>query len=263
MDKYLKINNSEIIHYLYFGRGKKIILLPSMWLTSHSYARLGIKLSQSYQVYIPDLFRGKSTFGHPAKNLIDYAEKLNLFIGRLNIQHYYLVGISLSGLIAMKFISKYNLLPLKLFLISTTAAPIDIKRRGFILFLGYIKLLFNNLFSLKGIKTNLLWFADTVINLFTHPIQVFYEYLIALTDFSKSTIKKMPIRSKILFAKKDEFLSQVYIEKMKQIDNLELEIIDDTHGWFFYRENELVGKIASFFGHRIKKHNEVQLRKLS
>ena len=80
MHKYLQISDQEKIHYLEFGSGESLILLPSLCLTSFSYASFGEKLGNNFHVLIPDLYRGHSIYTQNAYQLEDYVEKLNQFM---------------------------------------------------------------------------------------------------------------------------------------------------------------------------------------
>jgi len=247
MESYLDLKNGDTLHYVYFGTGQNVILLPSLWLTSKSYVPLAKELSKKFKVFIPDLYRGKSKFRNEAKTLDDYTNHLNLFIRSLDLKEYCLVGVSFSGLVTLKYVlNDTNLHPKKMFLVSTSANFLNIKHK-FLLFLwGYSKLFFYNSFSLNGLKINFIWITDAFYNFFKHPKQYVLEAKIAITDYQdKITSFAMP--TKLLFAERDEFISNRHINQMKNINNLEIETRVDHHTWFFYRENELAEKIIDFF----------------
>ncbi len=242
---YVQVNSIKI-HYLTAGQGKTLVLLPSLWITSESYICLGSELSKYFKVIIPDIFRGRSVFNKNGKNIVDYVETFAHFANVLSLNKYYLVGISFSGLIATKYAVQYSNTINKLFLVSTTTVPLSIKNKKFILIYGYAKLLYHNMFSMDGIRTNLLWFGDGLKNLFKHPIQVIFEGLVATSNYDDQIID-MKVPTKLLFANKDEFISKETISRMKRINNLEIEVVDHYHAWFFRHEEMLVRRIVDFF----------------
>jgi len=243
---FVKLKYCDSIHYLDFGKGKTLVLLPSLWVTSKSYTMLGGELAEKYRVLIPDLYRGESKFRRTAKNIDDYVEQLYRFLEKLHITDCYLVGISASGATATKFVLKYPDLVKKLFLISSSIISFKTPSRKIALFWGYLKLFFHNFYSLKGIATNLTWAKDGLLSGLCHPKQAIMEGLIT-TTLENEEIKALPIPTKLLFAKSDEFIPLEVINKMQNISNLQLEILDEHHAWFFGREGVLARKIFSFF----------------
>ncbi|KKU10787.1 MAG: alpha/beta hydrolase fold protein [Parcubacteria group bacterium GW2011_GWA2_46_7] len=246
---FVQVNTSKI-HYLTAGGGMTLVLLPSLWVTSESYIFLGSELSKNFKVIIPDIYRGESVFDKNTKNIDDYVESLYDFIKALSIDKFYLVGISFSGLVATQYAFQHAKSINRLFLVSTTAVPLLIKNKKLILIFGYAKLLYHNMFSGDGIKTNLLWLNDSIKNLIRHPKQVIYEGFLATSNYDDN-ITDMKVPTKLIFAKKDEFiptetLTETLI-KMKKITNLEVEVVDHYHAWFFRHEDELAKRVVDFF----------------
>jgi pimeloyl-ACP methyl ester carboxylesterase len=246
MDKCIKLKNGNEIHYLQFGKGKPLILLPSLWLTSKSYTALAKQLSKYYKVYVPDLYKGKSSFLNEATNIDAYATELADFIKQIRLKDYYLVGISFSGVIVRKYLFDYLPKPKKLLLVSTTVLPFKTRSQRLNLLLGYFKLLLNNTFSIRGVLVNLMWIVDSIEFAIRHPKQFVLEGLIA-SSFELREIRSLPVSTKLIFAKKDEFVPFEITKKLMKVKNLELEIVDEFHGWFFKREKELAQKIYGFF----------------
>jgi pimeloyl-ACP methyl ester carboxylesterase len=246
MDKYLRLINNESIFYREFGKGETVVLVPSMWVTSTSYSELGKKLGKYYRVLIPDIYRGKSTFPNIATSIDEYASKLDEFIHLMDIQSYYLIGVSLSGFTITKFVQTYTNKPKKLFLISTSVLPLGVKYQFGVLFLGYLKLLYHNIFSIDGWLINWLWIKDGLYYFRLHARQMWKEGKIAGTLDVKQ-ISSMPIPTKLIFALKDEFIPQETVGRLKRVKNLEVEEIDGYHGWFFHHEEKLTKKIVQFF----------------
>lgn len=242
----ISVNGGDIIHYLEFGKGDPLVLLPSLWVTSKSYVALGRTLEKHFTVFIPDIFRGNSKFSKDATSMEEYAALLAEFIRRIQLKNYYLVGISLSGILATKYILNYPHLPRKLFLVSTTILPLNIKSQRFTLFWGYVKLLYHNMFSLDGIATNWLWITDGLENAWLHFGQVWKEGKIA-TSLEIGNVKRLPIPTKLMFALCDEFIPREIVRHLSKVKNLELELVDRYHAWFFRHEEELAKKIFNFF----------------
>jgi len=238
--------NSNKIHYLTGGQGKTLILLPSLWITSTSYHVLGSELSKYFQVIIPDIYRGKSHFNKNATNIDDYVKSLSYFVEALSLKKFYLVGVSFSGLLATKYTLKHSNTIYKLFLVSTAVGPLSVKNKRLLLILGYAKLLFHNMFSSDGIKTNILWLRDSIQNLMRHPLQVLYEGIVATSD-DKNHVFDMNVPTKLLFARKDEFIPVKVLSVMEKISNLEIEVVDHYHAWFFKQEDILAKKIVAYF----------------
>jgi esterase/lipase len=246
MYNFLQLNSKNKIHYYVIGKGKPLILLPSMWVTSRSYLTLGKVLSRNYKVYIPDIYRGRSIFNKNTNKLVDYENWLTQFINKLKIKDFYLVGISLSGMITNKYLNNPHPNPKRVFLVSTTILPPDLVHRRTTLLFGYIRLLYHNLFSVYGIKTNMLWTTDALVNIFRHPGQMVAEGKMAI-DLEINEVGKIPVETKLLFASKDEFLPYKSVEKLKKVRNLSVEKIDGCHCWFFGKEEMLANKIKDFF----------------
>lgn len=243
--EFLRLRN-QLLHYLISGKEDYLIILPSLWVTSNSYYQIGEKLSKYFTVIIPDIYKGKSKFKQSALKIADYILILKEFIEKLKIKECYLIGISYSGLIAANFTNNYPSKIKRLLLVSTTITPIDLKRKVLRLIIGYIRLFLNNLFSIKGLKVNLLFISDSVNYFLNHPKQYVLEAVIAIRNYDKP-ILEMKVPSRIIFAKKDEFIPQQAIEINSKIKNLELEIVNKTHAWGFIEEDEIVKKIKDYF----------------
>ena len=202
-------------------------------------------MGKHYKVHIPDLYKGKSLFLKEATSIENYVTELARFIDRMHFTDYYLIGISLSGIIVNKYVLGYPLKPKKLFLVSTTILPLKIKRQRQTLFWGYLKLLYHNMFSLKGISVNLMWIIDGMENAIMHFRQTILEGIIA-SSLKIKEIKSLPISTKLIFARKDEYIPSEAVNRLSKVKNLELEVVNGYHGWFFGREEELVQKIYKF-----------------
>lgn len=222
------------------------MLLPSLWVTSTSYRALGQELGKFYHVFIPDIFRGKSEFSGVAVSIDAYVAKLAEFIQSLRLKNYYLVGVSLSGIIATKYVLAYPNKPKKMFLVSTTVLPLRIKHERLTLLWGYVMLLYHNMFSREGWVKNWLWITDGLDYARRHFRQAWTEGLIA-TSLKIDNITQLPVPTKLVFALRDEFVPREAVSRLQKVENLEVETVDDYHGWFFRHEEELVQKIVRYF----------------
>lgn len=246
LDKFITMNSGDTVHYLEFGKGEPLVLVPSLWVTSKSYVALGQELGKFYRVFTPDIFRGKSEFSGVATHIDTYTAKLAEFIDRVHLKNYYLVCVSLSGIIASKYICTYPNRPKKMFLISTTVLPLRMKYERLTLFWGYLTLVYHNMFSFGGIATNWLWMTDGLDNARLHFRQAWTEGLIA-TSLDIENVKQLPVPTKLVFALRDEFVPREAVSRLQKVGNLEIETVDRYHGWFFRHEEELAKKIYEYF----------------
>lgn len=248
LEKFLTLDGEMkgTVHYVELGHGEPLVLLPSLWTTTKSYRILGKELAQHYHVYIPNLYRGKSTFSRNARTLEDYVTGLDAFINGLHLQSPYLIGVSMSGLLASRYVHEHPSTIKKLYLVSTSPIPVELKNKKTILLSGYAKLLYHNMFSSDGIKTNALWVTDGLSTLVKHPRQMVHDGLIAIADYTHKP-DAMPVPTKLLFAGRDEYIPARTVDLMKHVKNLEIEEVDRYHGWFFQHEEELAQKIVDFF----------------
>lgn len=230
------------IRYLEFGKGKILILLPSNWLTSRSFKSIAKKIAEKYRVIVPDLYRGKSKYKKNATTIDDYVLILHSFIESLNIEKFYLVGFSFGGLIATEYSRKYPESIKKMILVSS----INLNKKRLTLATGlidYIKLFYHNIFSLKGIKVDLLWLYDGGNFFIKHTKQFFLDTLI-ITRYSENIFFTPIFPMKMLFASNDEF---VVCKEVQKNENITTEIINGYHAWFFLDERLLVEKVLNYF----------------
>ncbi|MDP3093273.1 MAG: alpha/beta hydrolase [bacterium] len=239
------------IHYLESGKGECIILLPSLWVTSKSYRSFGEKLKDKFRVIIPDLGNtGRSSGKRLISSFDDYATLLDEFLGVIGVEKSFLVGVSFSGMIAVKYATKFPDKVKGLFLASTALIPVKIKMallRG--LLLGYTLLFLDNLRYRGGLKVNFLWFGDGLIDLIKHPRQFIQDALIAKKTL-KNKISELMVPALLLLPAYEPFIPQKSYKdiegEIKQINNLRIENISGSHGWFFLRPGEFVGMIEKF-----------------
>lgn len=224
-------------YYLDKGKGDILIILPS-----YSYKVFIDKLSQKYRVIIPDLLKGLTKSSKKAYSCDDYIDLLNDFIDSLKLKKFYLVGISFSGPIAFKFSQKYSKKVRKMMLFSTSLVDVPITYFKFIY--SYLLLVLNNSFSIRGIKSNIIWFTDGLSNLFRHK-QVLIDLNIAVKKYPKMdhTIK---VATKIILADRDEFIPIKYTKEMHKIKKLDLEIIKGNHAWFFNDKEKFIELIDEY-----------------
>jgi pimeloyl-ACP methyl ester carboxylesterase len=236
---------NKYIHYLEFGSGEPLILLPSNWLTSKSYQSIAKKLSNKYRVIVPDLYRGRSRYEKNAFTSNDYVLTLNTFLDSLKIKKFYVIGFSFSGMVAIDYVKKYPSKILKMMLVSSIKFPLNLKNHNLTLIeglIGYMKLFYHNTFSLKGIKVNILWLNEGIKYFFNHTKQFFIDARIAI-EYSQDESIKLPFPIKILIANRDEYITY---NEIKKINNIEIDIINGYHAWFFLNENLLIEKISNY-----------------
>lgn len=236
---------NEYVHHLEYGRGEVLVLVPSNWLTSRSYQSIASKLAEKYRVIVPDLYRGNSRYSKNAFSVNDYVSALHAFLNSLNIKKFYLIGFSLSGLIAVNYSKQYPSSIKKMMLVSSIKYPLNLKKHFTLLtgLIGYIKLFYHNTFSIKGMKVNLLWLSEGMNILIKHTRQFFLDALIA-TKYSQDEHFELSFPTKILLAKNDEFIT---CKEIKKINNIEVEVINGYHTWFFLNEKLLIDEVFNFF----------------
>jgi pimeloyl-ACP methyl ester carboxylesterase len=245
--KFIRLSN-QYLHYLEAGKGKTVILLPSLWVTSKSYAGLGDILSQKYHVLIPDIFKGSSVFTQKATDLYDYIDPLLEFLKLLRLSEYYLIGISGSGFLASAFINRTSHKPKHLLLFSTTYHP-DVLNGNRVLSIlkSYLLLLWHNFHSWQGTKINLLWLGDGLTFLFRHPYQYFQEVLFDIED--KYQLAATPVPTTLYTATQDEFLSlETVVGKNEKIKNLQVVPVVGYHTWFFFTPLKFLDCLRQAFG---------------
>jgi len=244
--KFCKIPNGNI-HYLEAGSGKTVILLPGIWITSRSLEEVGVVLAMHFHIIIPDLFKGRSTFSVSPNKLDDYSKALFEFIKKLNISNFSLVGWSIGGLIVSSYAQTYSSNLNKLIFINSSTMHQEFMEKPEVIFRGYIRLIGNNLLTLKGIRINSLWFFDALRFFLRHPHQFLKEIQIGMYDRSLIKATKMPVVSKLLIAEKDEFVDSNTVKGANQnINNLEVKIVKGRHDWLYYDESLLMEELVHF-----------------
>ena len=233
-------------HYVEYGQGEPLILLPSFGLTNIAFRTLGEKLGRYYRVIIPDLYHGKSTYAETAKTISDYVRALHSLIASLGISNFYLVGISYSGFIAADYSRAYPREMRKLFLISTSLVPIQKKWKSVVYPFAFLKLLLHNRSSQDGKKINKMLLSDALTNALKHPAQLLRDYAISLTAGDGLGSDELDVPTKIICAEQDEFFPPEIIKKMKAIKNLSVEVVPGGHTWFFNSEELMVEKAREF-----------------
>ena len=236
---------SQTIHYLEGGAGESLILLPSLYLTSKSYEKIGERLAKHYHVFILDLYKGKSKFTKPTVGVDDYCTVLEEFIKGQNIKEYYLIGISASGFVSSYFVRHTKLLPKKLFLFSTTYVPVKLGSMNVRLFRGYLKLFGHNIRSRKGMAINARWLTDSIPYFVRHPIQFFGEpsnkYPV------EHAIQKSPCDTKLVLADADEFFGDLPVKKINSdVKRMSIEVVHGNHAWFFESPELFVYQIIKY-----------------
>ena len=246
MELYADIGGGERIHYLESGKGEALIVIPSLGCSSRSYRGLGEALSKYYRVYVVDIYKGKSIFHENTTSLKDYVTQLHRFVTSLKLKKFYLVGASASGYIAVQYALCHPATVKKIALVTSYIVPLNLTHQAWWLWTSYCRLYFHNLFSAVGIKSDLLWTVDGLENFFRHPGQMINEYRMAMSYTIKAP-RRVPVPTIFYFAKHDEFIPYRLLAEIRKIGNLQVEVVDEHHTWFFFREGALATKISSFF----------------
>jgi pimeloyl-ACP methyl ester carboxylesterase len=125
--KFMDIDG-DLIHYRKEGKGPVIVLLPGTSDTLHSYEELVLELKDKYTLISLDLpgFGFSDEIKLSAKFLQDINKRLSVFLTRLDIDKFHLVGNSLGGLVGWSFNLEYPNRVNKLILLDPAAYPQDI-----------------------------------------------------------------------------------------------------------------------------------------
>ena len=235
---------SQTIHYLEGGSGEPLILLPSLYLTSTSFEKLGEALAKHFHVYIPDLYKGKSKFATSTTSVIDYCTAIEGFIRGNNIKNYYLVGISASGFVLSYFVRHTTLLPKKLFLFSTSFVPVMLGSMNIRLLKGYVKLFSHNIKTRTGLNLNTRWLTDSIPYFAKHPKQFFGEPKNVYPAENSADIV-CTCETKLVLAESDEFFGDLPVQKINSaVSGLSIEVVHGNHTWFFESPDLFVEKIT-------------------
>jgi pimeloyl-ACP methyl ester carboxylesterase len=244
ISKSIDLHNIKV-HYLVGGQGRVLILLPSLFVTSKSYEILGEKLCRYFTVIIPDIYKGNSVFNSTTESLSDYTVTLKEFCDALKLDKLYLIGISASGLIATDYIQRYPKSVIKGMLFSTIVAPLISKFKFIRLAWGYLKLIIDYMKSWERLKVNWLWFKYAAGSVFRHPKQFILEAKQVVEFIPTKTDFKIPV--KLIFAKHDEFLPKSVLADNQKLKQIEIEIYEGDHTWFFLKQDEFVNKVKKYF----------------
>ncbi len=240
MYKKVRVEKDQI-YYWEQGDGDVLVFIPSLWITDLSYRSISKRLSESYKVIIPDLNRSKTKYCRNAKTLEEHAEKIKQLVDTLKIDRFFLLGTSFGGLVALKYAEMFPTDVKKV--LSVSALPLNLKGKYSMLLLGYLKAFFLNSFSLKGIRTNFLWFVDGLGYLVRHPRQFLYDGLMAVEDHQDLSL----VPATVWFANKDEFLPHSSLNKISTPNNLRIIEINGRHAWFFLDEVGFVQRVKQIF----------------
>ena len=119
--KSIHLDNNEIYTYRYYLGGEKIMVLVHGNLASSKfYEQLINDLPKEYTIYAVDLRGfGGSTYNRPIDTLRDLEGDLKLFVDKLNLKSFDLLGWSTGGAVSMLFTASYGYLVNRLFLIAS------------------------------------------------------------------------------------------------------------------------------------------------
>lgn len=119
--KYISLSNNETYSYRHYSGGENVIVLVHGNLASSKfYDELIYLLDDDYTVYAIDLRGfGGSTYNRPIDTLRDFAGDLKMFVDKLELRKFDLLGWSTGGAVCMYFCSSYGYLINRLFLVAS------------------------------------------------------------------------------------------------------------------------------------------------
>jgi pimeloyl-ACP methyl ester carboxylesterase len=244
--RFCSVKNGKL-HYLEGGEGMSLILLPGIWSTSKAFEHLGVLLSKHFHILIPDIYKGKSEFSNTPNSLMDYSDVLYEFVTKMGLLKFSLLGWSIGGMIVSRYAQKYPQNLHKLIFLCTTTMHMDFVENPMIISRGYIKLIGKNIRTLKGLYMVWLWVYDASLYFLRHPVFFIKEVQIGMYDDTLKKSEKMPVPSKLLIAKNDEFISSRELSQANQdIENLEIEVINGRHEWFYHDVSLFISKVTEF-----------------
>jgi pimeloyl-ACP methyl ester carboxylesterase len=114
--KKVQLANGETLAYRETGEGEKVILLIHGNMVSSKYwERLMPKFPPEYKISAPDLRgSGLSTYNKPIKTIEELSDDLKMFVDKLGLRNFCLVGWSFGGGVAMEFCADYPRIARKL-----------------------------------------------------------------------------------------------------------------------------------------------------
>lgn len=232
--EYIEVAANVKLHITDAGEGKSIVLIHGWPLSDEMY-------EYQYNDLINNNFRvigitlrgfGKSDKPYGDYNYDVHAADIKTVLSKLDIENAVLVGFSMGGAIAIRFVAKYNGAHVSKLVLAGAAAPIWTQRDDFkynlpksavndLIALNYKdrpKLLadFENIFSAKENSLNEgigNWLNGIGLSASSYATA---ECLVALRDTDlRADLKKITIPTLILHGKKDKICSFDLAEQMK------------------------------------------------
>src|SRR6056297_3178849 len=105
MLKKIKLSNGETLGYRERAGGKEVIILLHGNMTSSKHWDVFMEnFDEKYKLIAPDMREfGISTYNNKIKSIADFSQDLKLFIEKLDLNNFVLMGWSTGGCIAMKY----------------------------------------------------------------------------------------------------------------------------------------------------------------
>lgn len=256
--EYIKVATNVRLHITDAGQGESIVLIHGWPLSDEMY-------EYQYNDLINNNFRvigitlrgfGKSDKPYGAYNYDVHAADIKKVLSDLNIKDAVLIGFSMGGAIAVRFVSKYNSAHISKLVLAGAAAPIWTKRIDFnynlpkstvddLIALNYKdrpKLLadFAKIFSATETSLNEgigNWLNGLGLSASSHATA---ECLFALRDTDlRADLEKITIPTLILHGKKDKICSFDLAEQMKAgISNSQLIPFEKSGHSLFLEETD-------------------------
>jgi len=230
MDYFVKVEEFNV-RYLKLGKGDNLVFLHGIWSYSETYLSLLKELSRKYTVYALDLPGfGKTNNPNEIWTYEDYARFLYKFFRKLRLDEFVLVGHSGGGGIAIVFTSKYPKIIKNLVLIDSVGVQ---DRISFFVFVRAILLkTLKEIFSFKGLIALKSITVSFLNNFFSHGFYIFRVIKKNKDSNLDDYIKKIKIKTLLLWGDRDEYFPLDYANKFKiLLENSELKIVKGNHDW--------------------------------
>jgi pimeloyl-ACP methyl ester carboxylesterase len=268
--EYIEVATNVKLHITDAGEGQSIVLIHGWPLSDEMY-------EYQYNDLINNDFRvigitlrgfGKSDKPYGAYNYDVHAEDIRKVLSKLEIKDAVLVGFSMGGAIAVRFVSIYNSAHISKLVLAGTAAPIWTQRDDFkynlpqstvddLISLNYKdrpKLLadFAKIFSATETSLNEglgNWLNGIGLSASSHATA---ECLFALRDTDlRADLKKIAIPTLILHGKKDKICSFELAEQMKdRISNSKLIPFEKSGHSLFLEETDKFNAVLVEFARK-------------
>lgn len=95
------------LFYRRFGQGVPLIILHGLYGSSDNWVSIAKRLESDYAIILPDQRNHGQSPHSPEHKYLNLVTDLEELIRKLNVEHFYLMGHSMGGRVAMLFQSKF------------------------------------------------------------------------------------------------------------------------------------------------------------